>query len=224
MLSNSQEKLIRALHTKKGRREHDKLLVEGHKNIREAGDLVEFTFTPDDTRHFKKLVSTQAPQPIAAVVRRPTWTDEDIESRDTVVVLDGIQDPGNVGSILRLGLGFDAAVILVESADITSPKVVRSSAGGVFKCPWLQLSRRSAENYVAASPRTVLRLEVTACSTSEMVLTNTDKAILIAGSEGNGILMETPGLSVAVRHNCSLESLNVGHAIAIALHERYAHS
>ena len=141
MLTNSQQKLIKSLHTKKGRQKTDLCLVEGKKNIELAADLIEYTFTKEDTPQFDKLVTTETPQDIAGVAKIPAYKLEDIKKHDCIVVLDNIQDPGNVGTILRLCLGFDAALILINSADPTSPKVIRSSAGAVFQTNWLKSTR-----------------------------------------------------------------------------------
>jgi TrmH family RNA methyltransferase len=223
MLSKAQEKLIRSLATKKGRQEAQRLLVEGAKNVREAAPHVDFTFTPADTPDFAKLLDTETPQDIAAVAKLPHWRLADVEGRRTIVLLDGVQDPGNVGSILRLCLGFDASVILVESADATAPKVVRSSAGAVFRCPWITMSRAAAEHFLTSPNHPVIRMEKTATAGNIGLIEECEEAIIVFGSEGQGIKLKSPGLSVAIRHNEALESLNVAHAVAIALHGRYAY-
>jgi len=99
MLSNAQEKLIRSLHRKKGREESGQCLVEGAKVIEAAGEAVDFTFTAEDTSEYAKLVTTETPQEVAAVARVPKWSDAEVADSPTLVVLDGVQDPGNVGAV-----------------------------------------------------------------------------------------------------------------------------
>lgn len=217
MLTRAQEKLILSLHTKKGRTKANRCLVEGAKVIETAGDAVDYTFTAHDTDRFDELVTTETPQQIAGVARIPDWRRDDIAARETIVVLDGVQDPGNVGSILRLCLGFDAALVLVESADVTSSKVVRSSVGALFQVPWQRVARADVGAVIAALDRPVFRLEKTPSAEPIAAFQSTPRRVLVAGSEGNGISLTVEGQSVYIQHNALLESLNVGHAIAIAL-------
>lgn len=219
MLSIAQEKLIKSLHTKKGREKADRCLVEGAKVIETAGNAVEFTFTEEMSENFLDLITTETPQDVAAVAKIPKWQETDIESRNTIVVLDGVQDPGNVGSILRLCLGFDASIILIESADITSPKVVRSSVGAVFNVPWIKVKRDEAREYIENLGRTVYRIENRKTSVPASQMTG-EPAILVVGSEGSGLKLAVGGTSVVIKHSPLLESLNVTHATAIALYER----
>lgn len=219
MLTKEQEKLIRSLATKKGRELSGLCLVEGKKTIETAGRAVVYTFGPKDTSQFARLVTTETPQTEAAVARIPQWTTRDISDRDVIIVLDGVQDPGNVGSILRLCLGYDASLVLVESADVTSTKVIRSSVGTFFQVPWMRLARTSAVKTLVAFNRPVYRLEKVPKAKKFDSQTIQRPCILIAGSEGTGIKLSITGESVAIPHAKKLESLNVGHALAIALFE-----
>ncbi|MFH1767515.1 MAG: RNA methyltransferase [Patescibacteria group bacterium] len=226
MLSKEREKLIRSLHTKKGREESGLCLVESAKVIKTAGKSIEFEFTPEMTPNFNKLVTTETPQEMAAVARIPEWTIEEIKSRPTIVVLDGVQDPGNVGTILRLCLGFNASILLVESADVTNPKVVRSSVGALFQVPWIVLKRDEAKDLPLLflekeGKREVFRLEKTSKSKSIEAIKTKEPAIIIVGSEGSGIKLDIDGTSIAITHDPALESLNVSQALAIALFTRF---
>lgn len=219
MLTAAQEKLLLQLTTKKGRKEVGKFVIEGEKFVRDVSELVEFTFTPEDTKRFAEYVSTETPQAIAAVARVPEWTIEDLKSRSTIVVLDGVQDPGNVGTILRVCLGFGAAVILVESAEVTNPKVVRASASAIVRVPWMTVSRGEAPALIESLGRTIYRLELTqgAMSLSEI---SQEPCVLISGNEGAGITLPIVGTSVMIPIDHALESLNVGVATSLALYER----
>ena len=219
MLSIAQEKLIKSLHTKKGREKADRCLVEGAKVIETAGKAIEFTFTKEMSENFLELITTETPQEMAGVAKIPKWQEADIEAKNTIVVLDGVQDPGNVGSILRLCLGFEASIILIESADITSPKVVRSSVGAVFVVPWLKVKREEATKYLEQLKRPVYRIENRETSVPVSKMTN-EPAILVVGSEGSGLKLGINGTSIVIPHSALLESLNVTHATAIARYER----
>ena len=224
MLSLAKEKLIRSLETKKGREKSGLCLVEGRKVVETAGTAVEFTFTPEDFGKylFDQLVTTNSPQEIAGVAKIPEFTIEQIEKSKTIVVLDGVQDPGNVGTILRLCLGFDASLILIESADVTSPKVVRSSVGALFQVPWMKLSSADARSFIENTSRSIYRLEKKDGGVGIGSLSTNEPIVLIAGNEGSGIHFTQLGTSMAIDHSDKLESLNVGQAIAIALHTRFS--
>lgn len=226
MLSAAQEKLIRSLGTKKGRTESGLCLVEGAKNVKEASPFIDFTFSPEETRNFSKLVEVTTPQPIAAVARIPAHTKAEVAKSRYIVVLDGVQDPGNVGAILRLCLGFDASLVLIESADPSSPKVIRSSAGAFFQVPWIEISRPEAKEELLSFEIPVMRLENNGGS-KKVKLTYSSlsklppKLLIIAGSEGQGIQLDIPGTSLEIPHSPKLESLNVSQAIAILLSQLY---
>lgn len=222
MITRTQEKLIKSLHTKKGRQETGLCLVEGKKPIETAGHAIEFTFRREDTRHFDKLTTTETPQEVAGVAKIPTWSLDEVEKYPLILVLDGVQDPGNVGAILRLCLGFNASLIFVESADPTSPKVIRSSVGAMFLTPWVKMSRDEAEQFLSRVERKIFRLEKRDGSSALSTFATSESSILIAGSEGSGIHLTASGTSIAISHDPALESLNVGNAVAIALHARYA--
>ncbi len=218
MLTKTQEKLIRSLNTKKGRKESGLCLAEGKKVIESASKFIDYTFSQTDTKQFKKLVTTEAPQDIAGVARIPKWQKSDITSKEVIVVLDGVQDPGNVGSILRLCLGFKAGLVLVESADPASPKVIRSSAGAMFNVPWMQATKDRAISQIKEFDRPVYRLE-NKKGAKEFSSNKIEKPlILIVGSEGSGIKSNIKGQSIYIKHDNKLESLNVGQALAIALY------
>lgn len=223
MLTHAQEKLIKSLHTKKGRQESGLCLVEGEKVIAAAGTAVEWAFTENDTKEFAKLVATETPQGIAAVARIPAASREDLEKQATIVALDGVQDPGNVGAILRLCQGFGASLLLIESSDPANPKVVRASAGALFHVAWMRVSRDDAVGYLRRlSDYQLLRLEKTTNAMPLSTVADYKKIVLIVGSEGRGIRMNVGCTSVAIAHDTGLESLNVSHALAIALYERSA--
>jgi TrmH family RNA methyltransferase len=225
MLTRAQEKLILSLHTTAGRRETGLCVVEGQKVIETAGAAIEYLFTPADTDRFDRLVTTVTPQQHAAVARIPRWTFEDIQSRPVIVVLDAVQDPGNVGAILRLCLAFRASLLLVDSCDVSSPKVVRSSVGALFQVPWVTVARAETVELIEQLGGTVFRLEHSVVENADLRSLRRDETakplILIAGSEGRGITLDVTAPSLAIAHDPALESLNVSQALAITLHAIY---
>ena len=222
MLTNAQEKLIKSLQTKKGRQESGFCLVEGEKNIAMiAKKDIQFIFKPEDTKNFNKLVTTETPQSIAVVAKIPGYSIEDVKKMKTIVVLDNVQDPGNVGTILRLCLGFNAGLILVESVDPTSPKVIRASAGAIFLTPWIKALKHESIKTLEQIQRPVYRLENKKGAKEFTKIT--EPCIIIAGSEGQGIQLPIQGRSIFIKHSSELESLNVAQAVTIVLYQIYNH-
>ncbi len=219
MLNRSQEKLVRAVMTKKGREKTGRCLVEGPKLLEEAGDLLDFYFDQHTTEGFKDIVTTDNPQQVAGIARIPNWADEVLMTRPVLIVLDGVQDPANVGAAFRLALGFDAALILTNSADPTSPKVIRSSAGAIFHAPWRTISTEKLPAFLKKANRPIYRLEKRGNAKPVTEITHREPVVLVVGSEGQGIQSAIDGASVFVPHRPELESLNVTHALAIALYE-----
>lgn len=226
MLTRAQEKEIRSLHDSDARWEQRRCLVEGRRFVEDAGDAVEMVFTPADTPRFAQLVTTNTPQDVAAVARMPEWTVEDVCRSTTMVVLDGVQDPGNVGAALRLCEAFDASLVLVDCADPSNAKVIRASASAFFRVPWLrvQRSRVQQEVFDRCADRTVYRLEKRkgAQDVATLVQERAHSVLLIVGSEGNGIQLQYDAPSLVIPQSATLESLNVTHALAVALYVRYS--
>ena len=218
VLSKSQQRLLLALQKRKEREERGMFIIEGDKFVRDAGSLVEFTFTHRDTTIYQEIISTEAPQGTAAVARVPDWKMEDITGKPTIVVLDGIQDPGNVGTVLRAGLGFDASLLLIESAEVTNPKTVRASASAILRVPWKTVSRDEAPELLLSLGRPIFRLELKKGAVTPAEISPKPR-ILIAGNEGKGIRLQINGTSVAIPHKPALESLNVAMATSIVLYE-----
>lgn len=219
-LTPSQQRLLLNLQKRKERERLHLCIIEGEKFIHDSREFVEFSFTDRDTPLFREIVTTENPQRSAAVARVPQWTMEDVMSRPTVLVLDAVQDPGNVGTLLRLALGFDAGIILVESAEVSNPKTVRASAGALFYAPWVTVSRDDIEGLLDEAGWPVYRLELRKGAILPSELPE-GPMVLIVGSEGKGIKIGVQGQSVAVPHDPQLESLNVAVATGIVLHTRY---
>lgn len=217
MLTKEERNLIKSLHKKSGREEHQLCLVEGQNAIDMAGSMMEETFTEKDTLDFNKLVTLKADKGIAGIARIPSFTLEQVEERNLVVVLDGIQDPGNMGTLFRLAFAFGASIIAIGGADPLSPKVIRSATGTVFRTPWIRLSEGETVEF---ENRAIFRLEKSDDSKALQSVDSTEGPVaLIIGSEGNGIQSTIKGMSVHIPHNPALDSLNAATAGAIALFE-----
>jgi TrmH family RNA methyltransferase len=171
-----------------------------------------------------ELADTEHPQGIVAVVEPRAWKLEDLSlpPRSLVLVLDGVQDPGNVGAMLRTAhaLGAAGAVALKGTADPTNPKVLRSSMGAIFHFP-----------VVAAEDATFLAwvkqrgLELLVAEAAGAPISGTPRPgpiALVMGNEGAGIrpaMAKAAAGRVAIPMPGGAESLNVAVAAGILLWE-----
>jgi TrmH family RNA methyltransferase len=172
-----------------------------------------------------RLADTEQPQGVVAVIEPRAWTLDDIATPpgSAVLVLDAVQDPGNVGTLLRtaLALGAAGAVVLKGTAELTNPTVLRGSMGATFR---LAAAAADAEQLVAWVRARGIEL-VVAAADGEPVLWRRPGGPAIAlavGNEGAGV---GPVLAAAARRRVAVplapgvESLNVAVAAGILLYE-----
>ena len=238
-LKNPKVAAWKALKDRKGRRESGCFLVEGRKMVEEALAsafdvetvlVQEGMELPDGLtmpvyelpEHVLAAVcDTKTPQGIAAVVRMK----EQSALGKHIVVLDGVQDPGNVGTILRTLDAFEAdgLVLLPGCADPFSPKTVRSSMGAVFRRPvWTC----TAETFAQVLRGSGLRLLGAALrdDTVDARAADYTRAVLAIGSEGRGLSEEVLALcdeTVRIPMSPRCESLNAAVAASVLLWEAY---
>ncbi len=178
-------------------------------------------------RELEELADTEHPQGVIAVVQPRRWTLADIAAAPgaPVLVLDAVQDPGNVGTILRstLALGGAGVIALKGTADLTNSKVVRGSMGALFRLPAVHTD---AEEYLDWATARGLETWVTAADGTPLIsgaAAGRDKAIgLVLGNEGAGVGPELEAGAVrrvAIPLARGVESLNVAVAAAILLRE-----
>ena len=162
---------------------------------------------------FNKLASTESPQGVLALVRLPEWTAEDLlRGTPLVVVLDGVQDPGNAGAILRTAEAFGAtgAVFLKGTVSPSNPKCLRASAGSAFRLPTVVEIPPGLTLY-AADPRA--QLSVADARFAE-------PCAIIIGGEGSGVRPELAARATGLKiPTTGVESLNAAVAAGILLYE-----
>ena len=168
----------------------------------------------------EKISDTQTPQGILLVVRQKFSTLEEVLAKKIIAVLDAVQDPGNVGTILRTAEAFNCGVILLDgSAEIFNPKVVRSSMGAIFYLPIVKMSR---EEFLKLRGVEILAtaLDRTAEIYFEHDFTKNPVAIIF-GSEANGVSKKILDVAqkIFIPMNGRAESLNVATSAAIILSE-----
>lgn len=171
-----------------------------------------------------ELAETEQPQGVVAVVEPRVWTLDAIRPgpRGVVLVLDGVQDPGNVGALARTALGLGAAgiVTLPGTADIHNPKALRGSMGALFRLPAVQATTEECLRWARGCG---LSLWTTAADGTPVDRARRDGPVaLMLGNEGAGVrpeLSAAAAQSVSVPLVAGVESLNVAVAAGIILYE-----
>jgi RNA methyltransferase, TrmH family len=172
-------------------------------------------------------LATESPQPIAALIEQPEWSWADVlgarRSAALVVVLAGIQDPGNLGTILRSAEAFGASgvVSLPGCASAWNPKAVRASAGSVFRVPVLAASAEECFEKLHEGRLEVFATAVRGAKAANAANLGGAVAILI-GNEGNGVPEDIASMADgAITIPCPgpVESLNAAVAASVLLYE-----
>jgi len=176
---------------------------------------------PDEL--FQAVVTTETAQGVIALVEPPSWTVEQLfRGRSLVVVLDGVQDPGNAGTVIRTAEAFGATGVMFLKGSVSpfNAKTLRASAGSLFRLPFLA----SLDADVARAALRQRRVEVFAAEPrGAMPLQQADftrKAALLVGSEAHGVSAAMRGCAADVRiPTVGVESLNAAVAASVILYE-----
>ena len=247
--------MIRDLHRRRGRERRGLALAEGVRLVEEAlgaglplrgaaispalegttrGKALKTALEQRRVRveavsdgELEDLADTEHPQGVVAVIEPRRWTLDDIAPApgSPVLVLDGVQDPGNVGTMLRsaLGLGAAGVIALKGTAELTNPKVVRGSMGALFRLPAVPAE---VETYLSWAGERGIETWVTAADGAaiEPGTARGHRGVvgLVVGNEGAGVspaLEAAASRRVAIRLARGSESLNVAVAAAILLRE-----
>jgi TrmH family RNA methyltransferase len=238
------------LKTVSGRRENGLFMMEGIRAIRQALAaypegldelIVSETFAAETDgfsahrqrivteSQFSSIVNSVNPQGIAAVLRIPEGSYSAMLPQDpgrNIVLLDNVQDPGNVGTVIRTAAAFHFSGVLLShhSADPFSPKAVQASAGALFS-PWIRRND-DIESNVRQLQRRGFRL---ACADvngmPDIDFGQFDKVIVALGNEGSGLcaaLLDLADVCFAIpMAGRAVESLNVAVSAAVSLFAVY---
>ena len=179
-------------------------------------------------RTFGQLAATDTPQGIIAVVEPRAWTVADVDrgaKSGVVLVADGVQDPGNAGTLIRTAyaLGAAATIVLPGTADPWNPKALRAAMGATFRHPVVAMDDAA---FAAWTRGRGVRLWAAAADglplARALATRHEEWTAVIVGNEGAGVRPELSALSaqrVAVPLARGAESLNVAVAAGIMLYE-----
>lgn len=250
-MSSSFVTLIRNLHDRKGRRREARALAEGVRIVEEAvaagvpihGVLLDADAASDTrrdalvaqlaaanvtiervpARDFAGLAATDTPQGIVAVVEPPIAELAALDpARGPLLVLDAVQDPGNVGALLRAawGLGAGGAILLKGTADPFNAKVVRAAMGATFRLPLVMCDAPELIPWLSTNdvPLWAAAMDGTPVANARLPR----RLALAVGNEGAGVSEAIASAArgrVAIPLATGVESLNVAVAAGILLHE-----
>ncbi len=249
--SNQIIKEIRSLHDKKGRLTSQAFLLEGYRIVKDAvdsGASIKYFIASDSFYNkdesffsyyqniktiripdslFERIGETRTPQGLMAVVDIPEFDISSIlKKSERVVALENLQDPGNLGTIIRTAdaCGFDAVLLSKDCANPYNSKVIRSTMGSLFHIPVIiagdfygalnELKLRGI-NLVAAHTRDALP-----CWQADLK----GNIAVIIGNEGNGLsdkILEIANSTIMIPMIGKAESLNASAAASMLIYESF---
>lgn len=248
---NEAVKNIRKLKEKKYRDEKKEFIIEGIKMIEEAiqenakiktivvceecikdgtisqkilYEIAKYNCIYVSEKVFRIMTEVTNPQGILAVIEKESKKEEEINyEEDIIVVLDGIQDPGNLGTILRTADSANLKQIIVsdKTADIYNPKVVRSTMGAIFRVKVIE------SNHLVETLKEIKKHKFKIVSTSledskNIYEIDYEKKAIVIGNEANGVSKEVQDISdekIKIPMLGKTESLNASVAAGIVIYE-----
>ncbi len=247
-LSKSRIKLIRKLSEAKERRRREQFLIEGEKLVREAltsSSAVQEVFAVEDRVEELRLIAGEVPLTLISSLDCDRIADTKTsqgcfalvsdfipnvdqipkrmkQSIATVVILDGVQDPGNVGTVIRssAAFGVDLVVCSSGSADLTNPKVVRAATGAWFRVPLARCTDLNSLLFDAKSNGWSIFVATPGGISVRNLETLAPHRMIVFGSEGKGVTAAVNCFAderIGVDITEEVDSLNVSVAAGILL-------
>ena len=248
MISKNKIKYIRSLELKKNRTKEGKFVAEGHKVVDDLlalqpADLVVATQEWLHGKHFgaetevievseeelKKVSFLQHPQQVLAVFKQASAQQYDLDTSELNLALDGVQDPGNLGTIIRIADWFGITHIYCseDTADVYNPKVVQATMGSIAR---VKVEYGDLLALVEALPADVPVYGTLLDGDNIYQQQLENRGLIVMGNEGKGI---SPALAKKVNHRLLIpnfpegrptaDSLNVAIATAITCSEFRRH-
>ena len=234
-LNNEHIKNLNKLKEKKYRDETNSFLIEGEHLVCEAikNNLAKeiivldgFDFSYDDVNItyvskdvMKKLSSMDSYPNVIGVCNKK----KEGKVGNKIIILDDIQDPGNLGTIIRssVAFGIDTIVLSAKTVDLYNSKVIRATQGMLFYVNIIVRDLEEFINYIKNDGFVVYGTKVDGGTDIRNVMVS-DKSALVIGNEGNGMCKEVSDLCdeyLYIKMNDNVESLNAGVAASILLYE-----
>lgn len=233
-LSKNKIKLIRSLRQKKHRDQEGLFLVEGRKSVLEAcseyPELIEFICTSDENHSadyptyladhtlLESISGLKTATGFLGVFKKPSFNDN---LQGPVLALDGVQDPGNLGTIVRTAdwFGIKKIICSKDTVDVYNEKTVQATMGSIFRT---NVEYVDLVDYLNSTDKPVYGALMEGSNLFETKLYQ--HGVYVLGNEGNGIRPETIACITDPIHipgNGGAESLNVGIAAGIIMAELF---
>lgn len=239
---NQRVKDWRKLHMAKERKKQGRYLVEGHHLVEEAVrtnqeiELIILTKKALEQADYLKdqplqlispevsqtLSQTESSQDIFALIKKEKSQGQFNPTKDRYLLLDAVQDPGNVGTLIRTAAAaaYDGVVLGTGSADPYNPKVIRASQGSIWQIDLFELDLEEAITSLKKQKTPVFASALDDQAESYHILANHPKKAIIVGNEGQGVranLIDQADQTVYIPMSGPTESLNVAVAAGIMM-------
>ena len=232
MISKNKIKYIRSLELKKNRNKEGKFVAEGHKVVDDllvlqpadlivaTGEWLKGKNFPAQTEvievteeELKKVSFLQHPQQVLAVFKQATSGDYSINTNELNLALDGVQDPGNLGTIIRIADWFGITHIYCsqDTADVYNPKVVQATMGSIAR---VKVEYGDLLGLVESLPDDVPVYGTLLDGDNIYQQTLENRGLIVMGNEGKGI---SPALAKKVNHKLLIPNFPEGRATADSL-------
>lgn len=253
---NKYIKEIVKLNTKKYRNEYNKFYVEGRKlleevikfsekniesiliskeklemgtlkideKILEKNQIREKIFIVKNSL-IEKITEQKNPEGIITIVKKESKKESELNEK-ILPVLDGVSDPGNLGTILRtlVATGIKQVVLTEDCTDIYSPKVLRSSMGAVFKIEVIYLKNDELVEMLKSKGYCIYSTEMNGKNVYDVDFNSISKKALIFGNEANGVsenIKENTDIHITIPMEKNTESLNLSTSLSVVFYEVY---
>ncbi len=240
---NPMIKEARSLNDKKFRRFHGKFLIDGEKLVYEAvcgaaeidklfvdaEKMSEFGYilerfdgklVPVTKKVINSISENVTPQGIIAEVFMRETGEFQPEKGQPILICDRIQDPGNLGTIIRTAsaTGFET-IVLIDTADAYSPKVIRSSSGGILYTDIFRMSEKEIISYCEKNEVPILVADMGGVNVFNAEIASKNFALVI-GNEGQGVSesFKEIGRNIALPMKSQMESLNAGVSASVLMY------
>lgn len=241
-ISNARLRAVRSLLDRsRARREEKAFVVEGIRMFREIPrDRLVETYLSESFHQknpdiqgeivkdevFKKLSDTTNPQGVLAVVRQKQYSVSDLadSGHGLFLILEGIQDPGNLGTMVRTGeaAGLSGIIMDRKTVDIYSPKVVRSTMGAIFRVPFVYTENLSETIHEMKNAGVRFYAAHLDGKKSYSEIDYSPKTAFMIGNEGNGLSAEITELAdekLIIPMKGQVESLNAAVSASILMYK-----
>lgn len=243
--SNETIKYFISLNDKKTRMNAKRFIVEGYHLVNEASktNLLEAIISTDEKELKKinnvkrylvndaiinKIATTKNPQNILGIVKMLDHSITNLvpiikENKTKLIMLDDVNDPGNLGTIIRTaaGLGYDGIIMSPNTVDLYNEKVIRSTQGVMFKIPIIKANLREVIKMLKKEKVFCIGTALTNAKDVKHI-TKKDKFAICLGNEAKGIskeVLDNMDENVKIAMNNDVESLNVSIAAGIIMYE-----